>query len=433
MEKQPFKNMDELMRDAVRWEDEPAYSETHWAALEEALSRQKKKPRFGWWWTLIPVALVAGFFLYPTVHDNSKKETKPVVTKQELNEVPAVEEVKPSTVTAGQNSETINDDLALQQQADQASAAISMHMVLQSHSNNNVVSNRQNENRENNEIANQASKQISKEEQKNETVIGNSVPSKNLQSNDSNFITVQENKTVADQQAKNEIVTPAIANATGEKVNEEQASAKNAKTKKPTAPVARGFYIQPSVGIEWSKVKSNEMGKTALSYGALGGYQFNEKFAVQTGVFVTEKLYDAGSEDYYFAPGSYYTQVKVHKVEAECRVLEIPVLAKYTVLRSTKNNLAIGLGFNNSVMLQEDYDIHYTRMNGDYSSAYKTFKTGKAKLFSGIIFETDYTHVIGKRLSLSAAPQLKIATSGVGEGLVKINSFGLLGGIRIKL
>jgi hypothetical protein len=193
---------------------------------------------------------------------------------------------------------------------------------------------------------------------------------------------------------------------------------------KPGMKPFKGFYFQAGLAPEWSFIAGNKPGQITAAYGGSLGYSFGKRLSVQAGIFSTKKLYEAGPGDY-----NYYN-LKVNHVEADCRVMEIPLTVNY-LLHSRGKNMFFGTaGFASLIMKKEIYDIDFVSSTGIQLYRQKIYQTNAFNAFSTMLLGAGYGYSINKHFMFSAEPYMKIPLYGVGEGKVKINSAGILLGLQ---
>jgi hypothetical protein len=176
----------------------------------------------------------------------------------------------------------------------------------------------------------------------------------------------------------------------------------------------------------------HDAGKVKLTYGAGLSYTMN-RFTIRSGFYVAKKVYTAGPDDYH-PPNHYWTYyVDLTKVDADCRVYEIPVTASYNFSESKTHNWFVSAGLSSYLMKKETYGYHYkdptTQMPG-----YKdwTLKNGENHIFSILDLSAGYERKLNKRLSVIAEPYFKIPMDGIGFGSIKLNSAGVLFTLSVK-
>jgi hypothetical protein len=193
---------------------------------------------------------------------------------------------------------------------------------------------------------------------------------------------------------------------------------------KPGMKPFKGFYFQAGLAPEWSFIAGNKTGQITAAFGGSLGYSFGKRLSMQAGIFSTKKLYEAGPGDY-----NYYN-LKVNHVEADCRVMEIPVTVNYLLHSSGKNMFFGTAGFASLIMKKEIYDIDFVSSTGIQLYRQKIYQTNAFNAFSTMLLGAGYGYSINKHFSFSAEPYMKIPLYGVGEGKVKINSAGILLGLQ---
>jgi hypothetical protein len=147
---------------------------------------------------------------------------------------------------------------------------------------------------------------------------------------------------------------------------------------------------------------------------------------LRAGFYYARKLYSATPADY--KPGAPLPSPDyLYRIDADCKVYEIPILLSYNFKRGKKYNLFAGAGLSSYLMKKESYDYIYKYPGDDTEHKYNWSVSDQNRhFFSVMTLSAGYEQKIGKRLSISAEPYLKLPLSGVGEGKVKLNSAGVL-------
>ncbi len=186
------------------------------------------------------------------------------------------------------------------------------------------------------------------------------------------------------------------------------------------------FFVSVSAGPDFSMVGMGKSGKVMLTGGIGLGYTFRERFTIRTGFYSGRKVYEAKPADYKPAmplPNPDY----LYRIDADCKVYEIPLNLSYNVLTNSKRDLFVGTGISSYIMKKEDYDYVYKYPGSDDEHHYPWVVNNENKhFFSVLSLSAGYTHKFGKRFSISAEPYFKIPLKGVGFGNVKLNSAGVL-------
>jgi len=173
--------------------------------------------------------------------------------------------------------------------------------------------------------------------------------------------------------------------------------------------------------------KNNEI---TPKYGIGIGYQLNKRWSIQTGIYASWKKYIAGPGDYNYKAGSYWTTVKMIKVDASCLVYDIPLTLRYDFIQKPSTIYFATAGLSSFIMKKEDYNYHYIRNNIYYQS--KRSFTGNKAFLSEFNVSAGVEKKITSAVSLLAEPSVAIPLAGVGDGGVKLYSTALQLGLKYK-
>ncbi len=217
--------------------------------------------------------------------------------------------------------------------------------------------------------------------------------------------------------------------------NESELAEKNNDLNLPKNKNRKGnsFFFTLSAAPDVSFVSNDKLGTTKLMAGAGLGYTFNNRFTVRTGFYSGRKVYTA-SPDAYDPPANFYTYYPyLEKVDADCKVYEIPISLSYNFSKSAKQSLFATAGISSYLMKEETYNYTYKYTpSGPSYSRKRTLTNENRHLFSALILSGGYQRNLGKHISFMAEPYVKLPLSGIGYGKVKLNSGGVLFSIAIK-
>ncbi len=194
------------------------------------------------------------------------------------------------------------------------------------------------------------------------------------------------------------------------------------------------WYLNGTTGLERSFVTGNKPGETAFG-GSLGfGYKLSRRWFIQTGLAYYPKKYEARGSDYHTPDGSYWNQpdVKLNTVEADCRVLEWLVQARYDFIQRKKISVYGTTGLISSQMKKETYDYSYTKNGNDYYYDH-TYQTGKFRFANAVQVGVGLEKKILPALSLQLNGYFNVPVAGVGEGRVQLGALGISAGLRYQL
>ncbi len=200
--------------------------------------------------------------------------------------------------------------------------------------------------------------------------------------------------------------------------------------KKNSSKKGNNFFFSFSAGPDMSFVSSDKPGKMKLLTGAGFGYTFNNRWTVSSGFYAGRKIYSADKEQYKPTdPLPYYNYIE--KINADCKVYEIPVSIAYNFSSSEKHNVFASVGLSSYIMKRESYDYLYNYSGTSYTNT-KTVSNENKHYFSVLTLSGGYKININKTFSLTAEPYFKLPLSGVGYGKVKLNSAGVLFSVDIS-
>lgn len=218
------------------------------------------------------------------------------------------------------------------------------------------------------------------------------------------------------------------------KTDAKKADEKNiTKKTKPVTPKKSAFFISVSAGPDISFTGNDKPGKMKLAAGAGIGYTFKEKFTLRTGFYSGRKIYTSSPGEYN-PPDIFYTYYpNLQKVEADCKVYEIPLLLSYNFGQKGKHSWFASAGASTILMKRETYNYYYKYYptGPTVQREYTSYNENK-HFFSVATLSAGYQRTIGKNISLTAEPYFKLPLSGLGYGKVKLNSAGVLFSLSVK-
>jgi hypothetical protein len=206
---------------------------------------------------------------------------------------------------------------------------------------------------------------------------------------------------------------------------------KKKENQKPGRQKNTPFAITFTAGPDLSTVGLSEIGKVKLSYGAGISYTLN-RFTLRSGFYVSKKVYTAGPDEYHPPQHSWTYYVDLTKIDADCKVYEIPVTFSYNFTQAKNHNWFVSGGLSSYIMKKENYDLYYKDSLGRDRYGSKTLTNKNKNLFSIINLSAGYERKINNSLSFIVEPYIKIPLEGVGFGNIKLNSTGILLTLSVK-
>ena len=166
--------------------------------------------------------------------------------------------------------------------------------------------------------------------------------------------------------------------------------------------------------------------------GLVAEYRLTSRLRVRTGVLRSVKRYGARGSDYR-PPAGYWTwRIPVDEVDANCRILEIPLDFRYDVRLRPGYSLYASAGLTTLSMRNERYTYHY-ELNGEYTARTWSYPKGGTQALQMLRVAAGYERNLAPRWVLQAEPFVNIPLNGVGFGQMRLSSTGLLLGIRYGL
>lgn len=208
--------------------------------------------------------------------------------------------------------------------------------------------------------------------------------------------------------------------------NEEVANPREKKAK------GNSLAVSFSAGPDISAVGTDDWGKVQPVLGVGIAYTFKERFTIRTGFYTASKIYTAKPDEYKNSP-SFPNYNYLNRIDADCKVYEIPLTFAYNFGATKNHNWFASTGLSSYIMKKETYDYVYKYNNGTTYTHQTTYNNENTNLFSVLSVSGGYTRKLSKTFSLSAEPYLKLPLSGVGAGSVQLNSAGVLVTISARI
>jgi len=206
-----------------------------------------------------------------------------------------------------------------------------------------------------------------------------------------------------------------------------------ASQKKKNSFVYAGLMAAPDL----STVKFQHMDGVGTTFSLMLGYQFNKKWAVETGVSVDRKKYYTSAE-YFDKKGLSGIRQgwEPTDMDGTCYMWEIPINVRYNFSQNDKTSWFATAGLSTYFMTSENYNYqynYYTPWGSGTGTSNLDVKKPSNYWFSIINLSAGYEHRIGKIGNLRIEPYLRIPMSGLGTGKLNILSSGLNVGITRRL
>jgi len=238
-----------------------------------------------------------------------------------------------------------------------------------------------------------------------------------------------EDKLIQDKKTNEDVVDTKLEDPLNN--SEDVAGKKDAPKQIDKKNRKSSFFVNASIAPDLSMV-GRQRGQVKLLSGVGVGYTYKEKLTLRTGFYAGRKIYTAQPGDYKPVspvPNADY----LYRIEADCKVYEVPVYLSYNFISNKKANVFAGSGLSTYIMKSESYDYIYKYPGSDDEHRYNWSIDDKNKhFFSVLTLSAGYERILGKGLSVTAEPYFKLPLAGVGNGKVKLNSAGVMLSINYK-
>ena len=170
---------------------------------------------------------------------------------------------------------------------------------------------------------------------------------------------------------------------------------------------------------------SNSSFGTSISIGA--GYRITPRLSLNTAIGYSKKVYTA-EPDQYKAPWANIAAKYDELIDADCRVLDVPVNLNYSFSKTSRKTVFAEVGLSSYFMMKEKY----TLVDKDGQSGYPgypdisySYKNKNQHLLSVLNFSVGLAKPLSKQTSLVIAPYARLPLTGIGQGKVNLQSVGL--------
>ncbi|RSK51323.1 PorT family protein [Hymenobacter rigui] len=234
--------------------------------------------------------------------------------------------------------------------------------------------------------------------------------------------------TATDAAAGTAAVLPADSAATAPRV-----APTDSTTQKPSQPKpAYRLLVGLIGGPEATAVLPGPTPRVGGTMGVALEYRLTPRIRVRTGLTRSIKRYAAKGADYNPPPTYWTHRIPVDQIDANCRILEIPLDVRYDVAVRPGHTFYASAGLTSLLMRHERYRYLY-ELNGNYiDRTWSIDRSGNAA-FSLLQLSVGMERAVGSRWLVQAEPFVKVPLGGVGFGQVKLSSSGILLGIKYGL
>ncbi|HVS93580.1 MAG TPA: hypothetical protein VHE59_16180 [Mucilaginibacter sp.] len=174
-------------------------------------------------------------------------------------------------------------------------------------------------------------------------------------------------------------------------------------------------------------------GRLGGNFGGMFSATFGQKWTFTTGAMYSIKPYSTPFDNYHTV---YHFNVQPASVDANCRMIDIPLNVNYQVYSQKGNRFTLGTGLSSYIILREDYHFNYNAAAG--ANYYNNNIAGPAgysvinknrNIFGIMNLDATYERQVSPRMGIMVQPYLKIPLSNVGASQAKLQSTGVAVGL----
>ncbi len=176
-----------------------------------------------------------------------------------------------------------------------------------------------------------------------------------------------------------------------------------------------------------NSVKGIDKSSLGISMGMGLSYKIGKSLSVGTGLYYSQKAYDSDKTSYKTTvkPFSTWTSYS-RKIEADCRVLDIPLNLNMLVKSGPQGKILASAGVSSYIMLSETYNFIYNPTPAYPSKGREyTIKNENKHILSVVNLAVGFEKPVSKQVSLVIQPYAKIPLSGIGQGETNLKSYGV--------
>lgn len=201
--------------------------------------------------------------------------------------------------------------------------------------------------------------------------------------------------------------------------------------KLPKPKTNNGFRPVLSVAVigapDVNGISSLNGGKVGANLGVQLSVQLLHKLSITTGVAYAIKRYSATAGQY---ESNFRPSTPVTYIDANCKVLDVPVNVNYQLYIKGDNTLQLGTGLSSYWMLRENYEFEYAN---NVPSFFINVANQNKHILSILNLNATYQRRLGSGINAIVQPYYKIPLTGIGNGRVNLRSAGVAFGVGVNM
>jgi len=438
MKKEKDKDLDDLFKNNLA---DPVYNtgylEDDWDALEQMLDKPKKRPAIVFWLPILSSAaallIFFGWLLFkPQVVKNDKQKQQATIIHEQANSgLNPVASNNKTNENKGTVSAGVDQVVASTHQVVQGSTngiTTKKTLAIKSYTKTNGIPTVTSAGNNNNNNNNLAVNTPGVNEINNGAVIetrDNVRPTVTL-------VAVNSNSLLDEATNNNQRVVLAAIDSKDIVRHPYQPDLTKTDKGKDNGLTKLGFVKHPQLALTFLGASelngANSLGdaKSGTNVGLLFSAGIFNRLTVTTGANYSVKPYNTDITNYHT---TYKFKTDPSQIEADCRVLDIPINIDYQLYNKHKNKFSIGTGLSSYIMMHESYQYYYADPTTKGPVAFTAPPSGK--YFFGIMnLQASYQRQVNSKFGLSITPYMKLPLTSIGYSQVRLQTAGVAVGLN---
>ena len=189
-----------------------------------------------------------------------------------------------------------------------------------------------------------------------------------------------------------------------------------------------GLMLAPEV----STVRAERLTTPGTNVGLQLEYRLSQRWRLNVAYLRAVKRYVANAGDYHPPDGYWPQNLKLTEVNADCRMIDIPLNLRYDLWQRPTHQVFVSAGLSSLLMRRELYTYDYLEA-GQAKRADWELLNGSNHALQILNLSAGYERAVGGRWTVQAEPFVKLPLGGVGFGAVRLSSAGVFFSLKYGL
>lgn len=160
-------------------------------------------------------------------------------------------------------------------------------------------------------------------------------------------------------------------------------------------------------------------------------YYIADSWSINSGLAIAVKKYTALGSEYETPAWIQARPEDFLSADAKCLVIDIPLnIRKYFTTKKGKTYYA-STGLSSYLMLREDYNYEYAEYRPNWATFWQ-YRNRNKHYFGIVNLSFGYETPISQKLGIGIEPFMKLPITGIGQGKVKLLSFGAIVALKFR-